>query len=180
MYLYTKQLLVFTFLEPPRSLHYTLLLVVLNKKLHLKNAHFADFEQVITKISHFADFEQATIKISHFADLLSSNTINKSSNTINKTPLGETGCLSIFFFWGHCPVSLALHPSFSGLRLPPALNSTLTLGFFLNTYASSFLIPHVWLMGHHATAGVTHTHLRKRRISLGVAIILSICLRSHT
>ena len=98
MYLYTKQLLVFTFLEPPRSLHYTLLLVVLNKKLHLENAHFADFEQVITKISHFADFEQATIKISHFADLLSSNTINKSSNTINKTPLGETGCLSIFFF----------------------------------------------------------------------------------
>ena len=29
-------------------------------------------------------------------------TLNKPSNTINKIPLGETGCLCIFFFfWGH-------------------------------------------------------------------------------
>ena len=56
----------------------------------IKISHFADFEQVIIKISHFADFEQVIIKISYFADF--------EQVIINKTPLGESGYLGIFFF----------------------------------------------------------------------------------
>ena len=47
---------------------------------------------VIIKISHFADFEQFIIKISHFADFEQFKEYYQQ-----KTPLGETGCLGIFF-----------------------------------------------------------------------------------
>ena len=50
--------------------------------------------------SYFADFEQVKKK------------------TGNITPVGETGCLCIFFFnvfFGYCLMSLALHPGFSDL-----------------------------------------------------------------
>ena len=67
-------------------------------------SHFADFEQVIIKISHFADFEQVIIKISYFADF--------EQVIINKTPLGETGYLGIFFF---------LRPLPCVTRTPPQL-----------------------------------------------------------
>ena len=53
--------------------------------------------------------------------------------TYNKTPVGETGCLSISFLWGHYLVSPALHPDFtltSPWRSPPALSSTPTQAFF--------------------------------------------------
>ena len=53
----------------------------------IKISHFADFEQAIIKISHFAAFEHAIIKFSHFANFEKKKT----------TPLGETGCLGIFF-----------------------------------------------------------------------------------
>ena len=44
---------------------------------------------------------------------------------VNKTPLGETGCLSNFL--GSLSMSPALHPGFSSLlRSPPALSSTPT------------------------------------------------------
>ena len=42
-------------------------------------SYFGEFEQVKNFSSHFADFEQVKI-------------------TNNKTPLGETGCLCIFFW----------------------------------------------------------------------------------
>ena len=73
---------------------------------------FAGFEQVKKLSSYFADFEQV-------------------KKTNSETPVGETGCLCIFSL-GHCLMSPALHPGFSDLwRSPPALNSTLTLGFFM-------------------------------------------------
>ena len=51
--------------------------------------------------------------------------------TYNKTPVGETECISISFLWGHYLVSPALHPGFSdSWRSPPALSSTPTQGFF--------------------------------------------------
>ena len=44
---------------------------------------------------------------------------------LDKTPLGETGCLSNFL--GSLSMSPALHPGFSDLfRYPPALSSTPT------------------------------------------------------
>ena len=57
-----------------------------------------------------------------------------------KTPLGETGCLSIFL--GYLSMSPALHLGFSELwRSPPALSSILTaFGCLLFVQASSFLI----------------------------------------
>ena len=56
---------------------------------------FADFGQVIS-ISHFSDFEQVISKISHFADL------EQVKKTKSKTPVEETGCLCIFFFYASC------------------------------------------------------------------------------
>ena len=57
-------------------------------------------------------------------------TLNKSKETNSKTAMGETGCLCIFFVF-RCLMSPALHPGFSDLwGSPPALSSTLRLGFF--------------------------------------------------
>ena len=81
------------------------------------------------------------------------------------------------FFWGHCPVSPALHPGFSGLRPPPALSSTPTLCFFfceclgiqffnsltcdlgdtMPRQRSLTLFTHMWLTERYATPEVTHT-----------------------
>ena len=110
----------------------------------------------IIKVSNFADFEQVIIKISHFSDF---ELWSHTSNTLKKTPLGESGCLGILF-WGYYPVSPALHPDFSGLWRPaPALSSTPTLGVFFECLGIIwFLIPHMWLTGHHAAPEVTHTH----------------------
>ena len=108
-------------------------------------------------------------------------TLNKSSNAINKTPLGENGCLSLFF-WGYHPVSLALHPGFSDLwRPPPALSSILTLGFFFECLGIQFFNSSHGTYGtpYHAR-GHSHSSLGKQRISLGVTIILGLCLYSHT
>ena len=64
----------------------------------------------------------------------------------NKTPLGETGCLS--YFLGYLSMLPALHPSFSDLWRSPALIST-TTGFgcllFLIIQAFSFLIHPLFL-----------------------------------
>ena len=85
----------------------------------IKFSHFVDFEQVIIKISHFADFEQVIIKISHFVDF------EQEQNFLGRNQMLR------YFFWGHYPVSLPLHPSFSDpLGSPAALSSTPTLGFF--------------------------------------------------
>ena len=81
---------------------------------------------VIIKISHFADFEQFIIKISHFADF------EQVKQYYQQNSLGRNRMPRhfFFFFWGHYPVSPALHPGFSDLwRPPPALSSTPTLGF---------------------------------------------------
>ena len=56
-----------------------------------------------------------------------------SQKNNRKTPVGETGCLCIFFplFLDHCLMSPALHPVFSDLwGSPPALSSTQHLAFF--------------------------------------------------
>ena len=130
----------------------------------------------IVKTRQFADFEQVLIKL----DILL--TLNKLSNTINKLPWSNQ-MPRHSFFWGHYPVTRTppwlLRPvkASTSSELYP---DTRLLGFFLNALAPSLLILHMWLTGHHAAPGVTHTHLRKRMISLGVAIILSICLHSHT
>ena len=57
---------------------------------------------------------------------------------LDKTPLGETGCLSNFL--GSLSMSPAHHPGFSDpLRSAPALSSTpTTFGTFLNVQTSSF------------------------------------------
>ena len=54
--------------------------------------------------------------------------------TLNKTPIGETGCLCIFFLFfnylPHVTGTPLFHSSFSDLwGSPPALTSTPTLGF---------------------------------------------------
>ena len=102
-------------------------------------SYFADFEQVKNFSSPFADFEQVKIFSSHFA------AFEQVKKTSNKTPVGETGCLCIFFWpWPHvtgtppwllrpvkvstsselyrdifvlgqCLMSPALHPGFSDL-----------------------------------------------------------------
>ena len=60
------------------------------------SSHFADFEQIKIFSSHFADFEQIKIFSSHFADF------EQVKKTSYKTPVGETGCLCIFFWpWPH-------------------------------------------------------------------------------
>ena len=59
-----------------------------------------------------------------------------------KTPLGETGCLSIFL--GYLSMSPALHPGFSDpWRSPPALSSIwlLSVAYFLFRYPVFFIHP---------------------------------------
>ena len=62
----------------------------------------------------------------------------------SKTPLGESGCLSIFL--GYLSMLPALHPCFSDpWRSPPALNSTsTTFSCLLFVKVSSFLIHFPW------------------------------------
>ena len=93
--------------------------------------------------------------------------------------------LDAWAFFGHHLMSVALHPGFSGLwKSPPALSSTLTRGFFLSfeCLGIQFFNLHLHVtygMPCH-TRGHSHSYLGKQKISLGVAIILSICLCSHT
>ena len=55
----------------------------------------------------------------------------------NKSPVGETGCLSIFL--GPYLVSLALHPGFSHWwRCPLSLSSTPTRGYFFECLGIQF------------------------------------------
>ena len=61
----------------------------------IKNSRFADFEQVISKNSHFPYFEQAK---SYFTDF------EQVKKTNSKTPVGETGCLCIAFFFTQPPL----------------------------------------------------------------------------
>ena len=87
-------------------------------------SHFADFEQFKIKISHFADFEQVIIKISHFDDF------EQVKQYYQQNSLGRNQMPKHFFF-----EATALCQGHSTLasqtcRCPPALCSTLTLGFF--------------------------------------------------
>ena len=138
-------------------------------------SHFVEFGQVKKTTSHFDSFEQVKKlfeqikKISrHFADFE-----RVKDWPYSKTPLGETGCLgnpyflligclSIQFF-GSPPTQLVRPP----LVTYPSLCSTcVTYGTLYHT------------MGHQVLP--TQTLPMKQRISLGVAIILSMCLCSHT
>ena len=125
----------------------------------------------------------------------------------SKIPLGEIGCLSNFP--GYLSMPLALYTSFSDLwRFPSPLSSTpatFNCLLLLILQARNFLIyplsqhshlghlwlptPNcattVWLTGRRAMPVVTrcfkpNPYLGKKRISLGVTSILSICLWSHT
>ena len=92
-------------------------------------------------------------------------------------------CLSIFR--GFCYlVSPALHPGFPDpWRSQPALSSTPTQGyfFFFECLGIQFLIhSNVTYRTPCHARGHSHSYLRKRRISLGVRGILSMCFRSHT
>ena len=127
-----------------------------------------DFEQVIIKNSHFTDFEHV-------------------KKTNNKTPVGETGYLCIFFLFRPLPHVNGTPP----WLLRPMRVST-----------SSELYPNTWVfffecigiqffnsltcdlrdaMPRQRSLTLTLTpYLGKQRISLGVTIILSICLCPHT
>ena len=138
---------------------------------------------------YFADFEQ--IKNLHYS----------------KTPLGETGCLSNFL--DYLSMSSALHPGFSDLRRsPPALSSTPTAfscliswlfrhpvfwftSLFLTQSVRLSLLTYPSMCSSYVTcrmpcyARVTkhfppNPYLERHRVSLGVAIILAMCLSSHT
>ena len=125
-----------------------------------RQTHFADFEQVIIKISHFADFEQVK------------QYYQQNFHGRNRMPshffLRPLPCVTATPHWLVRPMKAS-----TSWALPQHWA-------FLNAYTSSFLIPHTWLMGHHAAPGVTHTHPGKWRISLGVAVILGTCLCPHT
>ena len=82
---------------------------------------------------------------------------------LNKTPFGETGCLSNFL--GSLSMSPALHPGFSDLlRSPPALSSTPTtfgcLHFLMFRHPVFLFIPlsqhsqlsYLWLPVPHCAA----------------------------
>ena len=127
-----------------------------------------DFEQVIIKNSHFTDFEHV-------------------KKTNNKTPVGETGYLCIFFLFRPLPHVNGTPP----WLLRPMRVST-----------SSELYPNTWLFFFecigiqffnsltcdlrtpcHARGHLhshSHSYLGKQCISLGVTIILSMCFCSHT
>ena len=90
------------------------------KKQHDKVKKYCPFADVgqVKKYCCFADFGQVK-KYCHFADFGQVNFL------LDKTPLGETGCLTNFL--GSLSMSPALHPGFSDLlRSPPALSSTPT------------------------------------------------------
>ena len=76
----------------------------------------------------------------------------------NKTPLGETGCLGILYFCLLVP----RHPDFDSLCSN------------LVTYRTPC---HVI---DHTNAFYPYYYPEKQRISLGMAVILSMCLSSHT
>ena len=100
---------------------------------------------------------------------------------INKTPLGETGCMTIF-----CATTLCHRHSTLASQTHEGLHQLWALlqhkaSFFFECLGIKFfnLQSHVtYRMPCHAR-GHPHSCLGKWRISLGVAIILSICLCSH-
>ena len=122
----------------------------------------------------------------------------------NKTPLGETGCLNNFL--GYLSMSRALHRGFSDLKRSPSALSTTPTAFgcllLLIVPAPSFLIHPLFLtqsfrvplviypslcsayvtyrMPCHVNGHQANSYLGTRKISLGVAIILSICLCLYT
>ena len=99
---------------------------------------------------------------------------------LQKTPLGETGYLSIF--WGHYLVSPAIHPGFADpLRSPPALNSTHTR-LFIYLFFEYFGIQFFNSLARDLQDTIPRQRSRTLflEISLNVIGILSMCLRSHT
>ena len=112
------------------------------------NSYFAVFEQVNWLFcwlwicqkfnSYLGDFEQVNWLFCYFEHVKNLIfillTLNKSKIKLTtKLPwenLDGYTFFSFFFFFGHHLMSLALHPGFSDLWWsPPALSSTLTLGF---------------------------------------------------
>ena len=95
--------------------------------------------------------------------------------------------MSMHLFWLLPHVTGTLPWLLRPLRISDSSELYLTLGFFLffifflNAQVSSFLIHSLvtFRTSCHAR-GHSHSYLGKRRISLGVTIILSICLCSHT
>ena len=86
-------------------------------------------------------------------------------------------------FFGYCLVSPALRPSFSDpWRLSPALSSTPTHDYFFWMLSIQFFNLHTHVTYRMPCRAGDHPHscLRERGISLGVVIILGICLSSHT
>ena len=96
--------------------------------------------------------------------------------SLNKTPLGETGCLGnpLFLFTGCLGIQFFDSPPFSQ-------QSQLHYLWLPIPYCAALL----WLTRCHAIPLVTKSfplnpYLGKQGISLGVASILSMCLCSHT
>ena len=93
----------------------------------------------------------------------------------DKTPLGETGCLGNPYFLTGC-LSIQF---FDSLPFPPTVSQT-TFGYLLLTV--QYLCNLRDAMPRHWSPDASHPtpYLGKQRISLGVAIILSMCLCPHT
>ena len=126
--------------------------------------------------SIFGDFEQ----VKKVVILL---TLNKSRKLTAKLPQEKPDAYA-FFCLGHCLMSPALHPGFSDLwGSPPALSSTPTLWFFFafECIGIQFFNSLTCDCGTPCRArGHSHSYLGKRRISLGVTIILGMRLCPHT
>ena len=99
---------------------------------------------------------------------------NKTFYTLNKTPLGETGCLSIFFYLLAAQTSsFLIHP----------LSQTQSVRAPLVPYYSLFSTCVTYGMLCHVICHQvlpTQPFLGKQRIFLGVASILRVCLCPHS
>ena len=95
------------------------------------------------------------------------------NNTDNKTPLGETGCLSNFVSPALRPMKVSTSSElYPDKRLFLFLFECLGIEFF-NLHS------HVTYRTTCHAGGHSHSCLGKWKISLGVAIILDLCLSSH-
>ena len=99
----------------------------------------------------------------------------------NKTPLGETGCLSIFLATAlchrHSTLASQTHEGFHQLWALPRHTT-----IFFECLGIQFFNLHTHVTYRMPCRAGDHPHscLRKRGTSLGVVIILGICLSSHT
>ena len=167
------------------------------KQVKKLSSHFANFEQVITKIVILLNLSKSKNYLlfvkNYFTDF------EQVKKTNSKTPVGEAGCLCIAFF----------PPTLFSVTLPWTIARLLD-PFYTFSPAHRRVIhnftlhpapPVIWMHMHlciqflnshthvtyrtpcHARRHLhshSHSYLGKQRISLGVTINLGICLCPHT